>query len=140
MSFVSELKEKVLSGYQVTKDEAMQLWDCDYDELYNKYQIHYWGYYDCLDKILYRDGGGVSLVPVESEYEYFYAEDGTSLSDHASLSAVFDVIKTDDFKESGISLSVTSRNKFEDFIKRIFLIFTDLFKALTHLGDLKNVL
>lgn len=33
MSFVSELKEKVLSGYQVTKDEAMQLWDCDYDEL-----------------------------------------------------------------------------------------------------------
>lgn len=35
MSFVSELKEKVLNGYQVTKDEAMQLWDCDYDELCN---------------------------------------------------------------------------------------------------------
>lgn len=33
MSFVSELKEKVLSGYQVTKDEAMQLWECDHDEL-----------------------------------------------------------------------------------------------------------
>ena len=99
-----------------------------------------WGHWDSVEKFFYRDGGGVSLVPVESEYEYFYAEDGTSLSDHASLSAVFDVIKTDDFKESGISLSVTSRNKFEDFIKRIFLIFTDLFKALTHLGDLKNVL
>lgn len=99
-----------------------------------------WGHWDSAEKFFYRDGGGVSLIPKESEYEFFFSEDGTSLSDHASLSAVFEVVKTESFSESGISLSVTSRDKFDSFIKRIFLILTDLFKAFAHLDELKSVL
>ena len=99
-----------------------------------------WGNWDSAEKFFYRDGGGVSLVPLKSEYEFLYAPDGTNLSDHASLSAVFEVVKTENFKESDISLSVTSRNERDSFIKRVFLILTDLFKAFSHLGELKNVL
>ncbi len=82
----------------------------------------------------------MSLVPLESEYEFLYADDGTSLSDHAALGAVFEVVKTESFKASDISLSVTSRNERDSFIKRVFIILTDFFKAFAHLGELKNVL
>ncbi len=112
----------------------------DFSECVKKYGGNYWGVWESVEKFLYRDGGGVSLVPTESEYKFLRAEDGTELSDHATLSTVFEVTKTDGFKESKIELKVGTRNKFDDFIKKVFLIFTDFFKALAHIDELKNVL
>ena len=112
----------------------------DFSECVKNYGGDYWGVWESVEKFLYRDGGGVSLVPKESEYEYLYAEDGTALSDHATISTVFEVEKTENFKQSDIALSVTKVDKFDAFIKKVFLFFTDLFKALAHLDELKNVL
>lgn len=112
----------------------------DFSECPKKYGADYWGRWESVEKFLYRDGGGVSLKPTESEYKYLFAEDGTALSDHATISTVFEVTKTDDFKKSDIALSVTKADKLDSFIKRVFLFFTDLFKALAHLDELKSVL
>ncbi len=99
-----------------------------------------WGVWESVEKFLYRDGGGVSLVPTESEYEFLYSDDKTALSDHATINAVFEITKGEDFKESNISLSVNKPDKFDSFIKKVFLFFTDFFKALAHIDELKDVL
>ncbi len=112
----------------------------DFSGCIKKYGGDYWGVWESVEKFLYRDGGGVSLVPKEAEYEYLYSENKTSLSDHATISTVFEVEKTESFKASEISLSAAKINKFDSFIKRVFIFFTDLFKALSHLDELKTVL
>ena len=110
----------------------------NFSECRKNYGADYWGVWESVEKFLYRDGGGITLEPKESEYEFLFADDGTALSDHASISAVFEITKTDDYKSSDISLKVTSRNKFDSFIKKVFLFFTDFFKALAHIDELKG--
>lgn len=105
-----------------------------------KYGYDYWGVWESVEKFLYRDGGGVTLAPEKSEYEFLYSNEKTSLSDHAAAFAVFSVSKGENFRESGISLSVTKPDKFDSFIKKVFLFFTALFKGLANLGELKDVL
>ncbi|MGN1195214.1 MAG: endonuclease/exonuclease/phosphatase family protein [Acutalibacteraceae bacterium] len=94
-----------------------------------------WGKWDSVEKVLYKNGGGVELEPTECSYKYYRDENGTSLSDHASISAVFTVTKTADFVENTETLTVTKKNSFDMFIKKVFVIFTDLFKALAHLDE-----
>ncbi len=97
-----------------------------------------WGNWDSAEKFFYRDGGGVKVTPQSFTYEFFKNADGTDLSDHAAASAVFTFEKTSDFVQSDISLSVTKRDSFNDFIKKIFVIMTDFFKALAHIDELKG--
>lgn len=97
-----------------------------------------WGNWDSAEKFFYRDGGGVKVTPQTFSYEFFKSENGTELSDHASASAVFTFEKTDEFKQSDVELSVTKRDAFNDFIKKIFVFMTDFFKALVHLDELKG--
>ncbi|MGN1442744.1 MAG: endonuclease/exonuclease/phosphatase family protein, partial [Acutalibacteraceae bacterium] len=94
-----------------------------------------WGKWDSVEKILYKNGGGVEIEPTECSYKFYLDENGTSLSDHASISAVFSVKKTADFVGNTETLTVTKKNSFDMFIKKVFVIFTDLFKALAHLDE-----
>lgn len=94
-----------------------------------------WGKWDSVEKILYKNGGGVEIEPTECSYKFYLDENGTSLSDHASISAVFSVKKTADFVGNTETLTVTKKNSFDMFIKKVFVIFTDLFKVLAHLDE-----
>lgn len=94
-----------------------------------------WGKWDSVEKVLYKNGGGVEIEPTECSYQFYRDENGASLSDHASINAVFTVTKTADFIESTETLTVTKKNSFDMFIKKVFVIFTDLFKALAHLDE-----
>lgn len=97
-----------------------------------------WGNWDSAEKFFYRDGGGVKVEPKSFVYEFFKGENGAELSDHASASAEFTFEKTAEFKQSDIELSVTKRDAMNDFIKRLFVLVTDFFKALGHLEELKG--
>ena len=77
----------------------------------------------------------VEIEPTECSYKFYRNDDGASLSDHASINAVFSVKKTAGFIENTGTLTVTKKNSFDMFIKKVFVIFTDLFKALAHLDD-----
>lgn len=94
-----------------------------------------WGKWDSVEKVLYKNGGGVEIEPTECSYKFYCDENGKSLSDHASINAVFTVKKTADFAENTEMLTVTKKNSFDMFVKKVFVIFTDLFKALAHLDE-----
>ncbi len=100
--------------------------------------VEEWGNWNSVEKFFYRDGGGVKVVPESFAYEFFKNGSGKTLSDHASASATFSFEKTDDFKQSDIKLSVTKRNELNDFIKKMFVLITDFFKALAHIDELKG--
>lgn len=97
-----------------------------------------WGNWDSAEKFFYRDGGGVKVTAQSFVYEYLKNDSGANLSDHALAAAVFSFEKTESFKQSDIKLSVTKRDSFNDFIKKIFVILTDFFKALVHIDELKG--
>lgn len=61
-----------------------------YSELYEKYgKVNYWGYYDCLDKVYYRDGANLQFSASEHDYVFCYTnnKDGERVlaTDHAAI-------------------------------------------------------
>ena len=125
-----ELRETFIDrGFKDTWVEACNggNYNSTYDELYNKYQIHYWGHYDCLDKIFYRDGGGVNFDILSHDYEFCYTTSTSGetviASDHAACIAElkYTVSETESSEfellpEQGISFA----DKFKRFIKSLF--------------------
>lgn len=86
------LREKfVENGFKDTWVECKNDGDYypNYAELAEKYQSTYWGYFDCLDKVYYRDGKGVSFEAISHEYVFCYTDnqDGEQVraSDHAAI-------------------------------------------------------
>ena len=87
------LREKfVADGFKDTWVECENNGDYypNYGELAQRYnQQSYWGYFDCLDKVYYRDGKGVSFEAVSHEYVFCYTESETGeqvkASDHAAI-------------------------------------------------------
>ena len=125
-----ELRETFVDcGFKDTWVEACNggNYNSTYDELYKKYQIHYWGYYDCLDKIFYRDGGGVTFDILSHEYEFCYTTSSSgeniTASDHAACIAElkYTVSETE---SSGIELlpeqGISFAEKFKKFVKSLF--------------------
>ena len=106
-----------------------------YKETYGTSWGQKWGKWDSVEKVLYKNGGGVEIEPTECSYKFYRDEDGASLSDHAAISAVFTIKKTADFTENTETLTVTKKNSVDMFVKKVFVIFTDLFKALAHLDE-----
>ena len=87
------LREKfVADGFKDTWVECENNGDYypNYGELAQRYnQQSYWGYFDCLDKIYYRDGAGISFEALSHEYVFCFTKSETGeqvrASDHAAI-------------------------------------------------------
>lgn len=97
-----------------------------------------WGRWDSVEKFLYRDGGGVKLDAKDFEYIRFNDDAGESLSDHSSASVKFSYVKTAEFRENTEELSVTQPNFIKMILKKIIVIFVDLYKGINHFDELLN--
>lgn len=86
---------------------------------------NYRGHWDSIDRLMYRDGGGVSLDIVSHDYVPHRNDAGESLSDHDSVEAVIhwevtgDLLTYDDLKP-GDTIGF-----FEDIVRKI-KIFTEV--------------
>lgn len=99
------LREKfVANGFKDTWVEAVNNGDYNpsYSELYKRFgNVNYWGYYDCLDKVYYRDGANLKFECADHEYVFCYTnnQDGEKVvaSDHAAIITQLDykIVKAD---------------------------------------------
>ena len=119
-----ELRETFIGrGFKDTWVEACNdgNYNTPYDELYNKYQIDYWGNYDCIDKILYRDGGGVTFDVISHVHEYCYTTSSSGetiiASDHPACIAELKYTVSDE-GSSDIELLPETKSAFTYKFKR----------------------
>ncbi len=96
----------------------------------------YWGKWDSVEKYLYRDGGGVTVKPVDFAYSWVLNDAGESVSDHASAECVFEFTVTEDFVENTQELAVVTQSPFRNIINTIKWIFKDLAYMLSHIDEL----
>lgn len=99
------LREKfVANGFKDTWVESENNGDYypSYAELYERYgKVSYWGYYDCLDKVYYRDGANLKFECADHDYVFCYTnnKDGEKVvaSDHAAIITQLDykIVKAD---------------------------------------------
>lgn len=112
----------------------------DYSEFAEKYgENTYRGNWDSIEKFLYKNGGGVTIEPSDFEYIEMYNGD-VSASDHKSASVTMTFTKTADFKENTETLTVAKKNPLKAFLHKIKVIFADLTKLLSHVGDVFGLL
>lgn len=92
------------------------------------------GYWDGIEKVLYKSGGGVTLTPTEFAYEYLTDENGVSLSDHPAAVCTFVYTLSADFVPTDEPMTVTDRNIISQVINKVRYIAVDLWKILSN-GD-----
>lgn len=90
---------------------------------------------DSIDRVLYKNGGGIELTLTDFGYTYYRNEDGTSCSDHSAAYAYFDYEITDEFVENTQELYIVEEDLFESMITKIKLFFSTLFLLLTNLDE-----
>ena len=100
----------------------------------------YWGNWDSVDKVLYRDGDGVKLTPTAFDYKYYKNIKNESISDHSAALATFTYEKTDIFTENEDDMEVSKPEKNRNIFAFIKYVIMDLFKLLTDFDRLLEVL
>lgn len=97
---------------------------------YNRKYVDFWGYWDSVERVAYRDGDGAVITPVEFEYNYYTNSDTDlmALTDHAVMSCRL-VIDTSDFVRPDMQLS-------EPVDKSIFEKVSYYFKMLKRCWEL----
>jgi exonuclease III len=93
------------------------------------------GVFDSIERVMYKDGGGVHLEITELTYDMYPGE----LSDHPALNLTFTYEKTDDFVENSDPLAVKKEDKAENIFRRIYYFFMDIFKILTDWDKLMDL-
>ena len=83
----SELKKQFIdeAGFKEAWVELEN--DCNYEITYDDVAVrgeNYWGIWDSVEKVFYRDGCGVSLEAAAHEFILFTDEAGDPLSDHSA--------------------------------------------------------
>ena len=114
----------------------------DYSYYINKYGAGYTstcGVWDSIERVMYKDGGGVHLEITKLEYDYITSEHG-ELSDHPALDLEFTYEKTADFVENSDPLSVKTEDKKESIFRRIFYLLKDIILVLTDWDKLTALL
>lgn len=96
----------------------------------------YWGVWDSVERFMYKDGGGVTVNPVEFNYTWITDDAGESLSDHAAAECVFEFTVTEDFVENTQELEIVKVSPFRNILNTIKWIFKDLFYVFTHMGEM----
>lgn len=110
-------------------------------ELINYYNSLYqdsWGYWDSVERMLYKDGD-LHLTALTNEYEMYYDEDGNPLSDHASCRFDFR-FTAESYTRPEIELQSPKRENVFKTVYRIVhyvfhslnLIFTNLWNWAVH--------
>ena len=118
----------------------------DYDDFSyytDKYGFGYnatCGVFDSIERVMYKDGGGVHLEIKTLTYDYITSGGYDQLSDHPALNLEFTYEKTDDFVENSDPLSVNRETKKEGVFRRIYYFFRDLFKILSDWDALMELL
>ena len=109
-------------------------------EDFSSWSGDYWGNWDSVDKLLYRDGDGVKLTPTAFEYKYYKNSKGESISDHSAALATFTYEKTNSFTENEDNMEVTKPEKNRNIFAFVKTLIMDLFKILTDFDKLLEVL
>lgn len=104
--------------------------DGDYDNFVG-YPGDHFGYWDSLDKVLYRDGDGVKLTATEFEYKFILNNKGESISDHAAALSTFTYEKTESFTENDEETEVVKPDKNRNLFAFIKTTIMDIIKLLT---------
>ncbi len=97
-----------------------------------------WGRWDSVDKIIYRNGGGVELNIKSFEYEIYYNDESPEnyYTDHAAAIATVEYTKTADFAENTQELEVVEAKPMANFFNTLKFIFIDLFKLIFNLHEI----
>lgn len=99
---------------------------------YNNYSEWYrsgvssWGKWDSVEMFLYRGGSGVEITAEDFDYIDFYADNGSSLSDHSAANCIFTFTKTAEFVEDSRVHKEPSAFSLNPFFTTIKWIFKDL--------------
>lgn len=107
---------------------------------FSNWSGEYFGYWDSLDKVLYRDGDGVKLTPTEFEYKFILNSKGESISDHAAALSTFTYEKTDNFTENEDDMAVNKPEKNRNIFAFVRTLIQDIFKLLFNFDALLELL
>ena len=114
--------------------------DGNYDITYadnEKWGEEYWGIWDSVEKVFYRDGGGISLEAVAHEFILLTDEEGKPLSDHSAELATLAYTVDRSALHDTRSYAKERYNPFKTFVNHVHYFF----KALRLiLGELPKVL
>ncbi len=94
--------------------------------------------WDAIEKVLYRSGGGVELIPTAFAYEWPTDENGASLSDHPAAVCSFIYTLSADYKLTPEPMSVTERRYLSDAVTKVKYIALDLWKIFSNADQLWN--
>lgn len=143
----SELKKQFIdeAGFKEAWVELCN--DGNYDIVYadtEKWGEDYWGIWDSVEKVFYRDGGAVSLEAAAHEFVLLTDENGSPLSDHsaefATLTYTVDRSKLNDtrtYEKEHYRPFRTFFNHVYYFFKALRLVLGELPKVLS--GEIKIV-
>ena len=96
----------------------------------------YWGVWDSVEKVLYRDGKGVTVDVTDFSYVGFTNSAGASISDHKAASATLTFTKTPEFTETTKCLRLPHADYHNSLLVKSYIIVKDLYKVLLHIDDL----
>lgn len=103
---------------------------------------HYWGRWDSVEKVMYKNGGGIEITPESFRYQFIDAGEGRRATDHASAECELTFTKTADFVETDeefsgeLTLKSTFITDLIGFIKIILKAFANIGKLPELLGSL----
>ena len=109
---------------------------------YSNYSGHggsYWGNWDSVEKVLYRDGGGLHIEANSFEYKDF-TNKGVSISDHKAAAATLTFTKTENVTPSTEKLRVTKPDLVGSLVNKVSVTVKDLQKIALHFDDLLGLL
>ncbi len=95
-----------------------------------------WGNWDSVEKVLYKNGGGVEIEATSYFYEWLKDSEGNDLSDHAAAISTLTYTKTEDFVENTEELKVVKRGPVKNFFNIVKYIFIDLKKIIENFDQL----
>lgn len=107
-------------------------------ENYGTAQWQYWGIWESVEKVFYKDGGGVTVTADDFSYYYHKNAKDEKVSDHAAAECTLTFTKTADFVENTQSLTV-SKPRNTMFTELIWFL-TILMKLLANFDEVLALL
>lgn len=101
---------------------------------------HYWGRWDSVEKVMYKNGGGIEIDAVSFNYEFVTNEKGNRVSDHANAICELKFTVTEDFAANTGDLGGATNEKntmitdLMGFIKILLKVFTNFGELLGFIG------
>ena len=143
LQLASELKKQFIdeSGFKEIwielENEGRYILTPEDEARYSAQFQSWWGYWDTVEKVFYRDGGGVSFEALSNEFLWLTDDEGNVLADHAAQIA--ELRYTID--RSAVHDSRTYKKEYFNPIRTVYLYTKYFFKSLfLILSDLPRVI